>query len=198
MLKKLFKILLILMLSLVLISCGDKKETPKEAINKGLAAIKNLEIKTAKNYFDLSHVEDEEIIEENDIDFSDIEKKQLEAVKLYLDRFEYQTLEEEINGDSAKVLVNIKTIEMQDLFIKYISYALELGFSDMAADEQLIEEKMEEKIIELLKSEELKTVENKVNFNLNKVNDQWKIVLNKNSLDALLGGIISAAENLEN
>lgn len=194
--KNVLKLILIFSLSVVLIACNSKKETPKEAVDNGLAAVKNLDIKNAKRYFDLSNVEDEDILEENDLDLTNLERKQLEAVKLYLDKFEYQTLAEEVNGDRASVVTKIETIEMKSLFVDYFSYALQLAFSNISEEE--IDEKLEDKIFDLLNSGDIEIIESEVTFNLNKKDEQWKIVLDQDTLDALLGGIISAANNFEN
>lgn len=184
--KKLIGVILSLTLLFTLVGCGGKNETPEQAVNKGLLAIKNLDEVAMNKYFDKNVLEEqleenEELIEEN-----------LDNAKLLVKHLGYEVLSSSVDGDSAVVNAKITNIDMKEIVSEYFVKALTLAFS--GKDDDVIETELEAMMIELLEDENVKLVTTEVKVNLNKGEDNWIIDPDEDFMNAILGDLLSIGD----
>lgn len=184
--KKLIGVLLSLALLLTLVACGGKTETPEQAVNKGLLAIKNLDEVTMEKYFDKNVLEEQ--LEENE-ELIDDNK---ENAKLLVKHLGYEVLSSTVDGDKAVVNAKITNVDMKEIVSEYFVKALTLAFS--GKDEDVIEAELEAMMIELLEDEDIKLITTEVKINLNKGEDNWIIDPDEDFMNAILGDLMSIGD----
>lgn len=109
--------------------------------------------------------------------------------------FEYKIIEEKVDGDTAEVTVEITTYPFGEKFADALVEALGLAFS-AETDEEVIASKMFEKINDVQEKSYSKTV----TIHCEKKDGQWTSESaddNKDLADALLGGMMTATQDLE-
>ena len=193
--KRLIMILLSLTMVFSLVACRDKQETAEQAVNNALTAVQKLDIITMAKYIDLDKIKDQQLPGDFDIDISDIDKEDIEKVKLLVKTFDFEIIDSNEKENSAIVKVKMTNLDMREIFKEYIMYALGLVFTE--SDENIIEEKLEAKFVELLDTTDLKLASQEVDIALNKIEGNWKLDLNQTALDAILGGLMDIANKFD-
>lgn len=183
--KKIGILLLVIVMSM-LSACGGEK--PDTAVTNGLNAVKALDTKTMQAYFDAEGMES---FEENNVSESN---DQDETLKKLLSKMEYSITETKEDGDKAVVTADITAVDMKLLMGEYMQDMLGLAFSGISEDEMEI--KAEEMMVDLFSREDNATITTTVDFQLKKADDSWKIQLSDELLDAILGGLISYGNQL--
>lgn len=190
--KKIFVVFVLLLLSLALVGCGNRGETPEQAVTNALNAIKNLDRETAQKYFDYeglanSNEEAEELIEDE------------ENAKLIVDKLSFKIISSSIEGDTATVKMEITNIDMARIFGEYVQQAIGLAFGNIFAgkSDEEIKAQAEQLFVDLLKRKDNKMVTSTINVKLTRNESSWKINNGEEFLDAALGGLVSAAKAMD-
>lgn len=193
--KKIITIILSITLLFSLSACRSKNETAEEAMNSALTAVKNLDVITANKYFDFKDIIDRDLPVDLDVDIKDLNKEHLEIAKLLVKNFDFEVLESKEEKDKATVKVDLTNVDMLDLLSQYIQYSIGLAFTEK--DQEVIDEKLQVKMLEILDAEDIKLASQEVNISLNKIDGKWKINLDKSAVNAILGGLINIANSFE-
>ena len=200
--KKLVSILLISILVFSLSACGSP--SPTEVTTTFLDAVKAQSTEDmADIYKDGSWSLSEEAGEEADLeDLDEMSQYFQETVLPKLLEYDYEILEEKIDGDKATVDVKITTYDLGNAFTaffgEYLTQAFALAFSDTSEDaiEELGISIFKEKVDAMEK-----TFTKTVTIPLSNVDGAWVIdELDDDSpfTDALTGGLVESAKTLEN
>ena len=199
--KKLLSLLLIAALVLSFTACDTP--SPTEVTTSFLQAIKEQNTEAVASVYADSNFSIAEVLgEEADLESEDeISKYFTDEVFPKLLEFDYEVLEEKIDGEKATVDVKITTYTLGDAFTAffgdYLTQAFALAFGD-ASDEA-----MESLAISLLKEKigaMEKTYSETVTIALSQKDGAWVIdELDDDSpfVNAVLGGMIKSVETLE-
>lgn len=193
--KKIIALLLSLTMILSLTACTDKNESAKAAVDKALVAIVQFDVITLSKYIDIDKLQEQQVLTDLDLDIADISKEELNKAKLILKNFDYEILDSNEQVDSALVKVKLTNQVMRKLFLQYIQYAFEIVLSE--SDDEIIDQKLDDKFVELLDADDAELVSSVIELSLNKVDGQWKIDINESVLDAILGGLVSIAKSFD-
>ena len=193
--KKIIALLLSLTMILSLTACTDKNESAKAAVDKALVAIVQFDVITLSKYIDIDKLQEQQVLTNLDLDITDISKEELKKAKLILKNFDYEILDSNEQVDSALVKVKLTNQVMRKLFLQYIQYAFEIVLSE--SDDEIIDQKLDDKFVELLDADDAELVSSVIELSLNKVDGQWKIDINESVLDAILGGLVSIAKSFD-
>lgn len=192
--KKIFLILISTLLVFTLASCSSK-ETPKEVVEKGITAIKDLNLIQIQKYFDT-----DEISDENDIFGQDFDVENLEIFRLMTKNLTYEIIDANTDDKVATVKAKITNFNMTIIMREFISKALILAFEQIGeaeVDDEAMQEKMEDLLIELLSKEDNEMITTEVDIKLNEVEGEWKIDLNDDLVNALFGGLSSVVDEFQ-
>ena len=200
--KKLCSLLLILALVLSFSACSTP--SPTEVTTAFLQAVKeqNTEDMTGL-YAEGSWSLSEEAGEEADLEEDDeLSQYSMDEVFPKLSEFDYEVLEEKIDGEKATVDVKITTYNLGDTFTafvgEYLAQALTLAFSE--ADEDAIAA-LGASLFKEKAADMEKTYTETVSIPLSQVDGAWVVdEIGEESplINALTGGLIDALDTLEN
>lgn len=194
--KKVISILISITILLSIVGCNKKIETAEEATNKALIAVQELDISLANKYFDLDEIKEREIVSNLDIDITDFDMDDLKIAKLFVKNFQFEILDSKEDQDTAKVDVTLTNTDMSLILKEYFEYAFELAFEQNNKD--AMETKLQDRMIELLSSDDVELKTTKVTLDLYKDDSNWKIKLSPKMVDAMLGGLLSIADQFGN
>src|SRR5699024_587250 len=187
----------ILVLSLsILASCTDEtddRETPEEAVENALTAIKELDIETAEKYFDYDDLIEEYEDEDMEIDILESE----EDIKPVFANLEFEILSSEVGEDTAIVETEITNINMETIMDEYIEQSFSLAMENIFEEDENLEEEIKEIFIELIERNDNELVTSTVDINLRRIEDSWEIDMDDELADAITGGLISIVDSLE-
>ena len=200
--KKLCSLLLILALVLSFSACSTP--SPTEVTTAFLQAVKEQNTEDmAGLYAEGSWSLSEEAGEEADLEEDDeLSQYFVDEVFPKLLEFDYEVLEEKIDGEKATVDVKITTYNLGDTFTafvgEYLAQALTLAFSD--ADEDAIAA-LGASLFKEKAADMEKTYTETVSIPLSQVDGAWVVdEIDEESpfINALTGGLVDAADTLEN
>jgi len=184
----------VLLLSFIFTACGNSNETPEQAVTNALNAVKNLDKDTAQKYFAydelfISDSADDELIDDE------------EDARLLLSKLDFKVLSSSKEGDTATVKTEITNINMATVLSEYIQQLLVLAFSNTFAEsdaksEEEMEAQAKQLFTDLLKSDDIDTKTSTIDIKLSRHENSWKIDGDDEFKDAVLGGLINAAEEL--
>lgn len=186
-----FVVVIMLVLSLILAGCGAKPveeqgESPQQAVTAALTALSSLDFETAQKYFTYEELLGEEAGELADTD---------ESAEFFFNRLSFTVKSAAINGDSATVTTEITNIDMLSVFTEYIQQVFILALSNAFSENPMTEEELEEKFQQMFLgflSDETNLVTTTVDIQLTKSGTSWKIAVNEELQDAILGGLVTA------
>ena len=185
--KKVIALILTVVLVFGLAGC-DKEESPEQAVTNMFAAINN-DIDAASKYIDYDGLLN---MGESSEETSAAESE--EMLKVILEQFDYKIISSSEDGDSATVTAEITNIDMKSILADFVSEAFALAFSGL--DEETMDKQMDHKFTELLNRNDNETVTSTVDIKLTKAENSWKVDMSDELADAIFGGMISAAENM--
>jgi putative cell wall-binding protein len=180
---------------IVKVASGIVEETPAEAVSKALEAIKVLNEEEANKYFSY-----EEFVNYNNSAGTGVNEEQYAA--LLFNKLSYKILSSSVSGETAKARVEITTTDMGAVFQEYMEQTIQLAIENALKpeDQQLSEEELgkqaEQILIGILQKNDNQLITTTVDISLTKNNNSWKITMDKDLADALLGGLIKWIENL--
>ncbi|MGN0179538.1 MAG: lipoprotein [Monoglobaceae bacterium] len=191
--KSIIATILALVLLFSLTGCGEIKKA-ETAVNGMFTAFKNTDIEAAAKYVDVDEINASE-------DSSDSISTEL-VMKTIFNKLDYKIISsEKVDDTTVKVKTEITVTDMKpvlgEFFTNAMQYAFSTAFSNPQPTEEETNKKMEEMFIESASKEDLATVTNEVDITVVKTeNNEWKVKSDDTFADALLGGLITAGEEL--
>lgn len=191
--KSIIATILALVLLFSLTGCGEIKKA-ETAVNGMFTAFKNTDIEAAAKYVDVDEINASE-------DSSDSISTEL-VMKTIFNKLDYKIISsEKVDDTTVKVKTDITVTDMKpvlgEFFTNAMQYAFSTAFSNPQPTEEETNKKMEEMFIESASKEDLATVTNEVDITVVKTeNNEWKVKSDDTFADALLGGLITAGEEL--
>ena len=178
----------------LLTGCGEAKKAEK-TVEKTFKALQKLDIETASSYINV-----DEIMESDEDSLSADDDILMENL---FGKLEYEIVSsEKIDKNTVVVKTKITTIAMESVLGEYFLKIMEYSFANIFANPQPTDEEMDEKAKEILSEcfakEDLEKLTSEVEIKVVKVDKQWKIESSDALADALLGGLMQAAEDLAN
>lgn len=192
--KKIIAALFCLALVFSSTACGTTEvEKPEQAVSKTFDALKASDMDTVKKY--LSY--DELMNYDTSSGLPEADEKLLFA------KLGYKVISSSTNGDTATVKTEITNIDMKAALSECLNQAIQLAIgsaldpnSEQLSDEEM-GKKIEQSFIDQLKKEDSKTATTTVDINLKKNGSSWTMTMDKTLQDAVLGGLISAVNNID-
>lgn len=193
--------LLILTIILSLTGCGEIKKA-ENTVNGMFAALKESNAEKVSEYMDL---EDFKSSDEGDDTVNDtVTANSKLLIENMFKQLDYKIISSE-KKDSSTVVVTaeITNTDMKPVMGAFFAGALQYTFANAFANPQPTEEeiakKMEELLIASVTKPDLATVTNTADITVVKTEDKsWRIKSDDAFLNALLGGLYEATEELEN
>jgi hypothetical protein len=192
--KKIILLFISTLLVFTLVACSSK-ETPKEVVEKGITAIKNLDLIQIQKYFNA-----EEITDENDVFGQDFDVENAEIFALMTKNLTYEIISVDTSDNVATVEAKVTNINMAVIMREFFTQALILAFEQIGeteVDEEEMQKQMEDLLIELLSKEDNEMITTDVDIKLNEVDGEWKIDLNEELVNALFGGLSSVVDEIQ-
>lgn len=191
--KTVISVFLMIALVFSLTGCGEGKKA-EAAVNGMFAAFKALDFEKAGEYINL----DEMSVGSGD----EITGDTAMFMKHLFDRLEYEVVSsEKADKDVVHVVVNVTAVDMKpvmaDYFSKALQYAFSMAFSPNPPSDEEAAKKMEEMFKECATKDGLETVTNEVVIEVKNQEGKWIVVPDEDLTDALLGGLSSAVEELD-
>lgn len=176
----------------LLISCGNT--SPKNVVNNYFKEVSKGDISNVSNYLN-GKIEDPSLNMNNKENNDSKEQSEIskEAEKIVFTKLEVKTGKEVIDGNTATVEVTVKGINLSDIFAKYmkmvLAETLQAGFSGKSIDEEQMLKDNEGKYLQMVK--DAKPEERTGKITLTKVDNNWKIDVNKEFTQLLFGQLTS-------
>ena len=123
-------------------------------------------------------------------------------MKNLFDRLDYKIISsEKIDYNTVNVTTEITAIDMKPVLGEFFIAEMQCAFANAFANPQPTEEETNAKMEELFSASttkpDLATVTNKVVIKVVKEDKNWKIVSDDAFVDAILGGMTAATEEIE-
>ena len=196
MINRVFSVFLTAVMVLSFSACGPKRESAQSVAEHALAAVKDLDMQAAQQYWgDGSTI------------LSDTESSEpsVEIMELLTQNFSYSITgsQEDEDAGTAIVSVDMTNTDMSLIIADFLAAVLSdaLANAFLPADQQPSDEELAQAnldtLTELMAGEDLDTVTNSVDIHLTLTDDQWKIVPSEEVFDAMFGGMFSALTSLE-
>jgi putative cell wall-binding protein len=178
---------------------GIVEESPEEAVSNAFDALKALDEATVDRYFSY-----EEFMDYDDENNTTPQQEELaqELAQLFLEKLHYKIVSSSINGDTATVKAEITNTDMGLIFEEYMDEVIQLAIENalLPEDQQLTDEEIEMQVaqilLDLMEREDNQTVTTTVDINLTRNNASWKITMDEKLQDAILGGFLSALQDM--
>ena len=192
---KLTRVLATLVAVVVLLSlsaCSLTRTPAKDVVEAALKAAQTVDTEAIHTYWGGGSFKDQET--------------RLEIMKLMLGGMTYNIVNsvEDAKAGVATVTVEITNVDMQKIMTSFLTQMLSKAFSYafLPEDQQPTDEEMDAMYLadltSLLSQDNNPTVTNTVDIELNLVDNEWQIVPSDKAIDAMLGGISSFTDALEN
>ncbi|MEN2773625.1 hypothetical protein ABCY62_00950 [Acetivibrio clariflavus] len=196
--KKSFKFMVfVFLLNFVLTSCTLFIEKPEQAVINALNALKSSDWETARKY-----VEDSELLDTSSDSENDNLIQDEESINLILNKLSFKVISSAKKGNTATVKTEITNTDMSAIMGEYLLRGLAIAFQNSFAGEN--EKSEEEKnaetkqiFIDLLNREDNKTRVSTVDIKLSRHENSWKIDVDEEFQDAVLGGLVTVKKDLE-
>lgn len=199
--KKIFTVLLIIIMSLSCVACsGSKADTmaktetvvkpkidpPETVVKNYLNSLQKMDFENAMKYVDTSG------------DLSEFNKDSDEYVYIekIMNTLSYSIISSSENEDTSTVKATIKNIDMSSVMSDVLTQAFELSFSGVSGED--LDVKVNEIIKSSVDSNKEKQIENEVDINLKKTETGWIIITDDSLQDAITGGLISYIKSFGN
>ena len=183
----------LLIIILVIGMTGCSGETPEQAVTNAIEAIKKMDQEELSRY-----IEYDDLV--NTDDSTELTEQEEEQAKSIFKNLEYEIKTSDEDGDTAVVNANITNIDMgvvfSEMFMEMFSRAFEDAFSSDPMTEEETDEMMLNLMAELMEKHRDTTVTNNVSIKLNKVDNQWKIEMDDELQNALMGNLFNVVESM--
>lgn len=189
-LRKTVSVFVIAFISVSLLSC-QMAEAPDKVVLSAFQALKENDRETLSKYLnikDLQNLGDQDVTGAAASD---------EVFKAMFAKLETKILTSSTDKDKAVVKAEFTNVDMQSVLGNYFVQAIASAFSDIGSEKTDSEKEAEiSKLFLDLIENETGISTNTVDIHLTKVDKQWKIEIDESLQNAILGGLISAVENL--
>lgn len=189
--KKIIATLLMMVLMVSLTACGGGESAEKATINT-IEAVKTYNKDALSKYLDYN-----DLVDVNESGSDTAEEEGADYIKNIFKNIDYKITSSKENGDTAVVSAEITNIDMSNVFSLYIqeamSIAMSQAFSEEAQSEEDMEEQMNQLLVNLIEENKTTTVTNNVDINLTKVDKQWKVEVDENLQNALMGNLMTVS-----
>ena len=163
-------------------------ESPETAVTNYLTAFQNLDLETIDKYTN----DTSETTDTADDAISDLENE--ETGKAFVENLTFEILSSTEEGDTATVKVSITNVDMANAMSQAISEMISLAFAGLSEEE--LEQKSTEAMISAIANNKDTTYTKEVEISLVKGENNWLIVPDNDLADAITGGLVSYAENI--
>lgn len=177
--------LLVILLLVVVAGLILLPKTPEKTVEGLLNCLKNGDFENANKYINY-----EELKNNIDILGNTIDDK--EAQSLFFNKLNWKILKITKEGNNAKVEIEITNKDFKQIISNYTDEALRIAFSGQAFSK----EDQINKLKEELKNEQIGTKTTTTTIELNKENNEWKIKLNEELINAILPGLQEAVNSI--
>ena len=190
MIKKITSLIGIILLSLVIISCGVFKETPKSAVNNAIRALKEIDLEKIEQYFGADNfiVKDDLYIDAGD-----------EYLKSLFNNIKHKIVKSSIDGDNAVVEVEITNVDMKSILVECIDKVFKDFVNvrkDDAENRELVD-KLDRMVIDTLNQKSNKKINSLITIKLSKDNGSWLIDTDEELIYTIFGGITESLGELQ-
>ena len=189
--RKRMKWIMVFLLSFSLIACsGSKIETAEQAAESILMSIKTGDLRTLGRYVDTKEIF---TVETPTMEVPELDTSQFSAI---FEKLDYKINSSTIEGDFTLVKVEITTVDMSATFQQFLTEMFKFAFEQAFEAETMSEPEVEEKIAALFKTalddHQDKRVTNTVDMKLYQEGQQWKLELENEFLNAIMGNLLEA------
>ena len=178
-------ILLILIIAIIYVVMPS----PEKALEGMFKNLKEGNFEKVNEY--VNYAEIENITEENN---NNISLGTNENQKLFYESLQWNIKSVKRNGNVATVTVEVTNKDFKEVISNYMEKAFQQWFLQGDLDEQ----KMQEYLIEELKSQDIPVKTQETTISLEKQNGKWKVKVDDNLKNALYPGLIEFIESIEN
>lgn len=192
--KVLTAVILAFLLMFSLTGCGEI-EKAESAVKGMFEAFKSSNIEEAQKYVNIEDI--------TSAGKTDMTKDSAVITDTVFKNLSYEIVSSEQTDDNTVIVkTKITTTDMKPVMGEYFSKTLEYTLSNVFTYSELTEEeksaKMNEILEECVSKDNLDTVTNEVDIKVVKNdNNEWKIESDETFVNALLGGLIEAIEDLQ-
>ena len=186
-------------------STNSEGETPEQAVENVFNAVKSADRETANKYFDYDGLYKSLDAEGKEVELDPEDQKSAEEQsKKVLSEMEYKIIssEETEDEDTATVKTEITNIDMGKVMKDLVGNVMIMSMqeankeeSDRLSDEEMVK-KTDEMFDETLEKYKDEKVTNTVDIKLNKVSGQWKVVVDDDVKNAVMGGLMKATQEM--
>lgn len=152
-------------------------KSPQKAVEGMLNCLKNGDFENINKY-----VNYDEILQ--NVSTSEDKTLSQDIQILLFDKLSWRVLNTTQNADTTTVEVEITNKNFKTILSNYIQEVLKVAFSG----EVFTEEEQNNKLLDQLKREDVDTVATTVTLQVNKQDEDWKVVVNEELINALLPG----------
>ena len=194
--KRIACIILALVLVLGLAACGgSKKGSPEAAVDTLMAGIKEFDIKKIQSVL-------KEQVDEDDLGLdSEAVSPLLDLLKQWSSKTTYKLGKAEVNGEKAKVPVDVTFTDAADLikaaFTEYFTAAMTKALSGEEVSEEDMTKLLVDTINEKSKTEKPGTTSTSLTLELEKIDGEWKFTdLPDDMMNIMFSNMMSAFEGM--
>lgn len=160
----------------------SNKSTPTGTLEQILTALKTNDYSKVENYKEL--IGSSGVLEDSELD--------QEAQKLLFEKLEWNIKEENVDGDTATIELEITNKDFKTVIKNYMQTVLKIAFSG----QEINEEQMTNYLLDELKNEEVGLVTENQTIVMKKVDEKWEIEDLEEFMNALMPGLSDAMESI--
>lgn len=198
--KRVLSLVLLVSVMLTLAGCGEIKKA-EATVNNMFIAFKTLNFEEAEKYINVDEITLSS--SEEDSDDMDFMSEEYMMLKALFGKLEHKIItSEKVDKDTVKVTVDVTAVEMKPILTEFygnaIAYAFQNAFSGNQISDEEMSKKMSEMFMESASKSDLSMVNNTATITVVRKDKQWKVESNEEFVNAVLGGGITAAEEVTN
>ena len=182
-------ILILILLILIIAIIYVVMPSPEKALEGMFKNLKEGNFEKVNEY--VNYAEIENITEENN---NNIMLESEENQKLFYEALQWNIKSVKTEGNVATVTVEVTNKDFKEVISNYMEKAFQQWFLQGNLDEQ----KMQEYLVEELKSQDIPVKTQETTISLEKQNGKWKVKVDDNLKNALYPGLIEFIESIEN
>ncbi len=178
-------IIQLLIVALLFFSNRQELSRPSQTVQYELDLIQDLDSETIQSFISYENLMNSRL------STGDINEESTEAVNLFFKNFQYEILNEEIDGDEAVVTVQIKNINTRELAHDLCREILKDSVAIFPDQDETTTSDYYRLLYNELKDNSYDLVLSSAYFHLRKDQNGWTILPDENLEDELVGGFIS-------
>lgn len=186
-------------MALGLAGCAQR-ESAQSVVQKAIDSVKIMDVETMQSYWGNDQFKD---IDNSGAD-AESDDESLSMMTLFVKNLDYQIIESNEEKETATVKVQITNLDMSSIMSEFMSEAFKeaLSYAFLPEEQRPTDEDMNKMsndiLTNLLEREDNPKVTNIVDITLSLRDNQWVINPSSDAVDAMLGGISSFSETMNN